>query len=194
MRGRERLPVIMLSADVTPEAKSEAMEAGFDAFLPKPIEAVRLLEELNVLTAAGAEDAPRAEPTPLARAQAAAAEPAVLNHETLAHLEALGSSVAFVEKVIGVFLADSGVLVGRIEQALAGRNYHDFRALVHAIKGSSASIGTDRLTYACGNLGNLSDAELRLQAPSLHRMLSEELAAARAQLEGYLRDKKQSAG
>jgi two-component system, sensor histidine kinase RpfC len=193
MRGRERLPVIMLSADVTPEAKSEAMEAGFDAFLSKPIEGLRLLEELNTLTAAKAEEAPRAEATPLARARASA-EPPVLNLETLAHLEALGSSVAFVEKVIGVFLADSSVLVERIEQALAGRNYHDFRALVHAIKGSSASIGTDRLTRACGSLGNLSDAELRLQTPMLQSTLSDELAAARAQLEGYLREKKQSAG
>ena len=59
---------------------------------------------------------------------------------------------------------------------------------------ASASIGTDRLTRVCGNLGNLSDAELRLQAPALQRTLNEELAAARAQLEGYLREKKSSAG
>src|SRR5690349_4916177 len=44
MRGRERLPVIMLSADVTPEAKREAFEAGADAYLSKPIEALRLLD------------------------------------------------------------------------------------------------------------------------------------------------------
>ena len=35
------------------------------------------------------------------------------------------------------------------------------------MKGSSASIGTDRLTQLCGSLGKLSDAELRLQAPAL---------------------------
>ena len=194
MRGRERLPVIMLSADVTPEAKREALEAGFDAFLPKPIEALRLLEELNALTTAKPEEPVHAGAAEPARTRAGAAQPPVLNAETLGHLEELGSSVAFVEKLVGVFLADSTTLVGRIEQALASRNYHDFRTLVHAIKGSSASIGTDRLTRVCGNLGGLSDAELRLQAPALQRTLNEELAAARAQLEGYLRDKKSSAG
>jgi two-component system sensor histidine kinase RpfC len=194
MRGRERLPVIMLSADVTPEAKREALEVGFDAFLPKPIEALRLLEELHALTAPKSGEPARAEPATPAHARAQAGAPPVLNTETLGHLEELGSSAAFVEKLVGVFLADSTALLGRVEQAIAGRNYHEFRALVHAIKGSSASIGTDRLTRVCGNLGNLSDAELRLQALALQRTLSDELAAARAQLEGYLRDRRKSTG
>src|SRR6185503_15004284 len=47
--ARERMPVIVLSADVTPEAKRECLEAGADAFLSKPIEAARLLEELQKL-------------------------------------------------------------------------------------------------------------------------------------------------
>ena len=46
------------------------------------------------------------------------------------------------------------------------------------MKGSSASMGTDRLTATCSSLGSLSDAELRLQAPALLRTLSEELGAA----------------
>ena len=39
-------------------------------------------------------------------------------------------------------------ILERIEQVLAGRDYHEFRSLVHAMKGSSASMGTDRLTRA----------------------------------------------
>jgi two-component system, sensor histidine kinase RpfC len=194
MRGRERLPVMMLSADVTPEAKREALDAGFDAFLAKPIEALRLLDEIHALTAAKPEAAPRPGVEAQRAASAAGDAPPVLNTETLGHLESLGSSAAFVERLIGVFLADSGALLERMEQALGGRNYHEFRNLVHAIKGSSASMGTDRLTRVCGNLGSLSDAQLRLKAPALHRTLAEEIAAARAQLEGYLRDRKKSAG
>jgi two-component system sensor histidine kinase RpfC len=198
-RGRERLPVIMLSADATSEAKREALEAGADAFLPKPIEAVRLLEEIQALCVAAPEEARSAEA--LARVQpsrpswpAKAAEPApVLNIETLEQLRELGSSATFVEKLAGVFLADNSALLGRIEQALAGRNYHEFRSLLHALKGSSASMGTDRLTRLCSRLDKLSDAEMRLQAPALLRMLSEELAAARTQLERYLQDRQSSA-
>ena len=74
------------------------------------------------------------------------------------------------------------------------RDYHEFRSLVHAMKGSSASMGTDRLTRTCSSLGSLSDAELRLQAPALLRTLSEELGAARSQLERYLLERRKSAG
>ncbi len=193
-RGRERLPVIMLSADVTPEAKREALEAGADAYLPKPIEALRLLDEIQALAGAKAEAARKSEPPAVLHRPQAPAVPAVVNAETLGHLEELGSSLAFVEKLIRVFLSDNSAILERVEQVLAGRNYHEFRSLVHAMKGSSASMGTDRLTRLCTKLGALSDAELRLQAPALQRTLSEELAAARAELEGYLQERRKSVG
>jgi hypothetical protein len=62
------------------------------------------------------------------------------------------------------------------------------------MKGSSASMGTDRLTRLCSSLGSLSDAELRLQAPALQRSLEDELAAARMQLERYLQERRKSVG
>jgi two-component system, sensor histidine kinase RpfC len=192
-RARARLPVIMLSADVTPEAKREALEAGADTFLSKPIEALRLLDEIQRLAGkpaeAGRKDAPAAAPR-----EAATSAPAVVNAETLGHLEELGSSLGFVERLIKVFVSDSRAILERIEKVLAGRDFHEFRSLIHAMKGSSASMGTDRLTRACTNLGKLSDAELRLQAPALLRMLSEEVGAARAQLEHYLVERRKQAG
>ena len=191
-RGRERLPVIMLSADVTPEAKREALEGGADAFLPKPVEAMRLLDEIQRLVPAKPEPQ-RATPQTMAP-RAVANAPAVVNAETLGHLEELGSSLAFVERLIRVFLSDSAGILERIEKVLAGRDYHEFRSLLHAMKGSSASIGTDRLTRTCTSLGSLSDAELRLQAPSLVRTLGEEVAAAHTHLEHYLSERRKSAG
>ncbi len=195
-RGRERLPVAILSADATAEARRECLEAGADAFLAKPIEAVRLLDELQKLGAAKPEETRRPEPAPASRpaGRTVAAAPTVINTETLADLDALGASPGFLEKLIGVFVADNTALRGRMEQAVAARNYHEFRSLLHAMKGSSASMGTDRLTKVCGNLGKLSDAELRLQAPGLMRSITDELSAASSELDRYLRDKKQSAG
>jgi hypothetical protein len=62
------------------------------------------------------------------------------------------------------------------------------------MKGSSASIGTDRLTRLCSSLGGLTDAELRLQAPALQRTLGEELSTARSQLERHLQERRSSTG
>jgi HPt (histidine-containing phosphotransfer) domain-containing protein len=182
---------------VTPEVKREALEAGFDAFLPKPIEALRLLEEIQILTGKP-QEARRAEPAPASAPPRVVVELSqhapVVNAETLGHLEELGSSAAFVEKLVGVFLADNGTLIGRVEQALAARDYKEFRSLLHALKGSSASMGTDRLTALCASLGKLSDAEMRLQAPRVLRSLNEELAAARGELERYVVEMKKSTG
>ena len=198
-RGRERLPVIMLSADVTPEAKREAVEAGADAFLSKPIETLRLLEEIQSLAPTKPEAAHRAQTARTAEAPASLhslppAVPAVVNAETLRYLEELGSSIAFIEKLVSVFVADSVRLLARMERVLAARDYQEFRSLVHAMKGSSASIGTDRLTRLCSSLGGLTDAELRLQAPALHRALGEELSTARSQLERHLQERRSSTG
>jgi two-component system sensor histidine kinase RpfC len=193
--GRERLPAAMLSADVTSDVKREALEAGFDAFLPKPIEAVRLLDEVQALTSGKSEERRIDAPVVTARpALVPASAAAVVNSETLSHLEELGSSGGFVEKLVGVFLTDNTALLQRMEQSIAARSYGDFRAHLHAMKGSSASMGTDRLTALCGRLGKLSDSELRLQGTALLRSVGEELTAARAELERYVSERRQSAG
>ena len=192
-RGRERVPVIMLSADVTTDARREALEAGADAFLPKPLETVRLLDEIQALAAASAATGRRVEAPPSLHVVPTAA-PAVVNAETLQHLEELGSSLAFVEKLVGVFVADAASTLARIERVLAGRDFHEFRSLLHAMKGSSASIGTDRLTRLCERLAALSDSELRLQAPSLHRELAREMGEARTQLERHIVERRKAVG
>jgi two-component system sensor histidine kinase RpfC len=195
-----RLPIVILSADVTPEARRECLEAGADAFLSKPVEAARLLEQIQgIVTGKSLAETPQ--PTleqALPRAPSSAGlafgpEP-VVNAETIAHLEELGSSPAFLEKLIGVYLTDSAALLAKVDTALASRNVQEFRSHLHALKGSSASMGTDRLTALCSQLGKLSDAELRLKAPGLFKSVSAELAAARAELEGFLRNRQQSIG
>jgi hypothetical protein len=52
----------------------------------------------------------------------------VVNAETLSHLEELGSSLAFVERLITVFVSDSSGILERI--GVVGRDFH--RSLVHA--------------------------------------------------------------
>jgi two-component system sensor histidine kinase RpfC len=195
--ARERLPVAMLSADVTPEAKRECMEAGADAFLAKPIEAARLLEELQKLCGKPQEDAkpvPIDSVRPSSRMAAAQRAVPVVNIDTLADLEELGSSPAFMDKLIGVFVADNATLMAKIESALAARNAAEFRSHLHAMKGSAASMGAERLTGFCRDMGRLSDAEVKLQIPALLRTLREELAATRESLERYLQDRKKSTG
>ncbi len=188
-RGRERLPVVILSADVTVETKRECLEGGADAFIAKPVEALRLLEELKTLTSGREREGAR--PAAVQAVPAAAtAQAEIVNPETLAHLDELGSTPDFLERLVSVFVADSISLLAKMESAVAARNFGEFRAHLHAMKGSAASIGTERLTRRCAALGRYSDAELRLQSSSLIRSLNEEFELGRAALERYVQEKR----
>jgi len=190
-RASERIPAILFSADATPEAKKDALGAGAEVFLSKPVEAIRLLEQIAELTA-GSSAARQAEPPRRAAPPVDAAQEGaeIVNYKTLRHLEELGSSPRFLDKLAGVFIADNTVIMHQIEQAFGGRNYHEVRAQLHAMKGSAASMGTDRLTRLCGVISNLSDAEMRLRGPALINDISQELGAARSELERYVRERR----
>ncbi len=123
---------------------------------------------------------------------AAAGAAEIVNAETLTHLEDLGSTPDFLERLVGVFVADSLSLLAKMEAAVAARNFGEFRSHLHAMKGSAASIGTERLTRLCASLGKYTDAELRLQAAGLMRSLSEEFELGRAALERHVKEKRSS--
>jgi two-component system sensor histidine kinase RpfC len=197
-RGLERIPVIVLSADVTPEARQECLEAGADAFLPKPIEAVKLLEGIQELVETGVgASVPGGEKgqqivTAGGRSEVSV-QAQVVNHDTLGQLEALGSA-GFLERLIGVFLADNEVLMQKVQSSVASRNFVEFRNHLHAMKGSAASMGAERLTACCKEFGRLSDAEVKLRVPALMKTLREELATTRESLELFLRERRKSSG
>ena len=99
-----------------------------------------------------------------------------------------------MDKLIGVFVADNVTLMAKMEASLASRNVGEFRSHLHAMKGSAASMGAERLTGYCKDAGRLSDAEVKLQIPALLKTLREELAATRESLEHYLANRRKSTG
>jgi len=192
--AESRIPAMIVSADVTPEGREECMDAGADGFLGKPVEAARLLTEVQRIATAAQTSVPAPIPRPQTPRMALDIDGAVVNAETLANLEELGSSPGFIEKLVGVFIADNANLVAKMETAVSSQAFKEFRSLLHALKGSSASMGTDRLTRLCTSLGALNDGEMRLRTPALMRSLTQELGAARDELERYIAERRRSTG
>ena len=188
--GGRRLPVIVLSADVTEEARREAVDAGADLYLTKPVQATKLLESLVTLCAP-AETAARVPAEAAASAQAAGG---VLDYEQLTLLEGLGSRSDFMERLISVFVEDSGTLMDKMDVAVEGRRFGELRSLIHALRGSAGSIGAEGLTRACGRLQELAEGELRLRGKLHLRELRADLDQTRAELTDYLKKRKSSAG
>ncbi|HET7635195.1 MAG TPA: ATP-binding protein [Burkholderiales bacterium] len=183
--GQVRAPIIMLSADATPEAVEESNNAGINAFLSKPVEARRLLDTIADL--AGRPDGAEAEPERGTLHRLATSDAHVLNHATLADLAAITPDEQFITGLIDGFVHDSEVLIDRMAESLAQRRYEEFKDEIHAIKGSASSIGAERLAEACHAVGPMTHADIERNAQALLQQIGSLYAAARDELLDYRR-------
>jgi two-component system, sensor histidine kinase RpfC len=175
------VPVIMLSADVTPEAMKECQDAGVDAFLPKPIEARRLLDEIaNLLAKRNAVQA-------AGGAKSEGHELVVLNTKTISDLELIGSGGRFMTELVNGFLQDGEALLRQMEGAIRDGNFENLRDLMHAMKGSAATLGTDLLYRTCSDVAALTRSELQAAGARVLRTVQDQFQQARVALLEYLK-------
>ena len=183
--GASQVPIIMLSADVTSEAMKECADAGIDAFLPKPVEARRLLDTIASLvakrTSASATAKDDAEGTP-----------AVINPAALAELELISSGNTFMPELINGFIQDGDALLKQMEVAVAAGQYETLRDLVHAMKGSAVTLGADQLCRTCVSINAQTTSELEASGTRALKVVREHFQQARTSLLEYLK-KSQSA-
>jgi len=187
--GQARTPVVVLSADVSEEARQEALANGADVFLSKPIQAARLLDAIAKLCQA-------TEPAAASRQEGrASAEPqqGPLNYETLGLLEGLGSRSDFMDKLVRVFIDDNAVLIDKMQEAVDAKRYGELRSLLHALKGSAGSIGADDLARTCSRLHQLTEVELRARGGQHVQAIREDFEIARGELTAYLQKRKSGA-
>ncbi len=190
--GGRRVPQVLLSADVTQEARDECVAAGIDLFLPKPIEAMRLLEEVAHLCGASVQR--RAAPPALAPLPALPVQTLpVANAETLRLLEDLGSNAAFVERLIATFVKDQGELMIEMESAVDAADYAEVRRLMHAMKGSASSLGAERLAEVCSRTQRMSDDEMKYD-PALVSTVRQEFDRARTAFDRHIEERRRTTG
>jgi len=180
-----QVPIIMLSADVTSEAIKECEEAGIDAFLPKPIEARRLLDTIASLVAKRAS-------TPAVSRDGAEESQVVINPAALSELELISSENSFMPELLNGFIQDGEALLRQMDAAVAAEQYETLRDLVHAMKGSAVTLGAEQLCRTCVGINSQTTSELQASGPRVLKIIREQFQQARASLLDYLK-KSQSA-
>ena len=118
--GHDRVPILALTADASPEMEVRCREAGMDGCLTKPIEAARLVAAIEEVadqygtgaasaasSEAGVTDTAEARPAPMP-------EGVALNPQVLDDLRSLGGNV-FVSELAVQFLADAASLLDALQ-------------------------------------------------------------------------------
>jgi two-component system sensor histidine kinase RpfC len=187
--GLPHVPIIALTADITPEVTLRCKEAGMDACLTKPIEPTRLLEVLDRMVPAGPEEAASA-PIPAVtdisshpRFRPASTQPAI-DLKVLSELEALGGK-PFLTELIREFISDAGVLVQSITEAAEAVDVRKFRDQAHALRSGAANIGAKGLYDLCLQWRQINEGELQLDGRRHAERLEAELERARSALLQY---------
>jgi two-component system sensor histidine kinase RpfC len=184
-----RIPVVGLTADATPEARTRCLEAGMDECVIKPVEPSRLLAVVETLAAGD-----RAEASPPAPVEPEKDDPAVteiashprfrpagsaaVEEDTLADLQALGGD-AFLAGLIDDFLAEAQSLVQELSEAVASGNAAQFRAQSHALGSGALNIGARGIGELCRSGQQMRPADLAARGPAHVQRLTMELDRVR---------------
>jgi two-component system sensor histidine kinase RpfC len=147
---RGHLPVIMLTADARPEARSASEDAGADAFLTKPVNSRELMDAIARLAGQAA------------RAPAATThvtQAVELDESVLDDLVQLGGDT-FVQDLLKSFEEESGRLVREVENALEAQNFAQWHDRLHMLKGGASDIGANLLAQRCTEAERIKAFEL----------------------------------
>ncbi len=163
MDTKANIPVIMLTADATPEAKESSISAGVNRFLTKPIDSHSLLEAIAVLSksikptsktqrkAASTSPTPSSPPAPNSspvQFQSSFDKSEWYDHMVLYELHVLGDGPEFVNSLLKNFHISGKQHLEKIKSALHD-DYLEYRESVHALKGSSTELGGSKLVEIC---------------------------------------------
>lgn len=183
--GGPRTPVLVLSADVTPDAISRCEQAGARAFLAKPIVATRLLDVLAEIAQNGRVTAPVQADRPQLPVSDDVLDPSVLNE-----LSVLGMGDAFEREFIQQCLNDAEGCLGAMAHAMESGDGAHLREHAHALKGVASNLGLVKLARASGELMQAGDKQIATEWRQRLAMLNTSLSQGRAALEarGRMRD------
>ncbi len=183
---------ILFTADATTTAREAASEAGFDAFLTKPIDAATLFNTIeNILNLAPNTAAMwmnSALNNPVNTESDLEADNIYLDLNTLKELEKIGAGdELFMHRLLRNYLSDSVKLIYKIEAAVKQKRYGELHDYCHAIKGNSLSVGAIRLAATTELIGKLNGSIPSSRALEILDNLNSDFSKLTLAVEDYLR-------
>ncbi len=185
-----RLPVIILSASVTPETRERVRMAGADEFVGKPFNPSSLLQVVDRLArrAAKGTNAPMVG----APAQVSLGAIPLLDRNRLREVESIARDAEFMTKLLRGFCADVETMLQRLDSAVSSGQLMLVGDLTHAIKGAAVGIGAQQLAARCNELDHAASGGQSARVRSLVTDLRRSYESTAAQLSNYKMEKNQA--
>ena len=148
--SNKRTPIIILTANVTTDALRECHDANVSAYLTKPIDVNKLLDTINTLSnkTSDAVVMDNEQVTNIPEGNTLS-ELSILDYQTLESLNSLTDDNNFIPTLLSGYMADTKKQISHMEIAVSNKQYDLFRELLHAMKGSSGSVGALKLHSQC---------------------------------------------
>ena len=184
IRGREQgteehIPIVGLTAHSKPGDEERCLEAGMDAYVPKPIKRDLLFPTLVRLTTGdGGETA--SIPT-----RAADEVDGFDRQEVLSRLD---GDVNLLGQLVEMFFEDCSMFMSQIRAALDNGDREALGKAAHGLKGSVSTMSLNKALASISELEKLEASESLEDAESMYTVLHDELERLKPVLQAEMKD------
>lgn len=153
--GHTRTPVVILSADATPESVQACKDAGARAFIAKPFAVAKLLDGIAEIALGVTVSTPAEESRPSVSGNDEVLDPSVLDE-----FAAIGMGAAFEADFVGQCVADARMVLARMRRAGEEGDWDQVHEQAHAMKGVAGNLGLIQLAAHAGQMMRMTGFEL----------------------------------
>jgi two-component system, sensor histidine kinase RpfC len=185
---KKHIPIIMLTANATKEAKKSCEEAKLDAYLTKPIEPEKILHVISSLindTNSSFKDDPMQN---VVNINDPYALPLIDTH-VLDILSSMAKEENFTQSLIDDYIDETTSFIRELNLVIEKKKYNDISDLVHSIEGSSRTVGAKRLARICNSLLKIIQSDDYSMINSQFTELETSFRETKQELYSYLKKK-----
>ncbi len=182
-----RLPIMILSASVTPETRDNVINAGADEFVGKPFDAVKLLHTVDRLARRSSRDKKTRGADTGSVSHAAIP---LVDRARMLEIQKISSDSTFLQRLIAGFCSDVGEMLNRLDSSIAEgavsasvpAGVSRVTDITHALTGASLGIGAAQLASRCREIDRVAENGDVARIQSLAKELRKCFQATAAQL------------
>jgi len=169
---QNRTPIIMMTADVIPNHRAEAFDAGIDEYLLKPIEDSQLWSIIHKLLAgkSSVTQSPSSNPSETARVRQQR------TRDVDAALKIAGGREELMSNLFNSFMSELPEQMAVIRQLRAEQNWRALTEVVHKLHGATAVCAVPTINQLVGALETATRAEQQDEADRLLGELEKEVS------------------